>query len=202
MLKIEVVKINYIILLGCRGVPFRTTQLFQWLGEAPMRRCCLYGVSKTNRSMRWRFWRRNISWRRTRRRTSWTRRVFSATLITPFLWSLRNASKMKRSSTLYFNIAQGVNYLVFSPLRISFLKSSNSFLSRTKFYAAQIFLALDALHQRNIIYREYFFIHLAWNLKMYSLIKPAILRLLTSVSPKLWTLKMRKLCLFAGHPSI
>jgi serine/threonine protein kinase len=64
---------------------------------------------------------------------------------------------MKRSSTLYFNIAQGVNYLVFSPLRISFLKSSNSFLSRTKFYAAQIFLALDALHQRNIIYREYFF---------------------------------------------
>lgn len=61
---------------------------------------------------------------------------------------------MKRSSTLYFNIAQEVNSLAFFPLRISFPKNSNSFLSRTKFYAAQIFLALDALHQRNIIYRD------------------------------------------------
>lgn len=166
-----------------------------------MQRCCLCEVNKTNRSMRWRFWRRNISWRRTRRRTSWTRRVFSATLITPFLWSLRNASKMKKSSTLYFNIVQEANSLAFFPLRISFPKSSNSLSSRTKFYAAQIFLALDALHQRNIIYREYFFIHLASNLKMSYLIKPAILRLLTSVSPKLSILRIRKLCLFAGHPS-
>ena len=29
---------------------------------------------------------------------------------------------------------------------------------RSKFYSAQVFLALDALHQKNVIYREYVFV--------------------------------------------
>jgi len=37
--------------------------------------------------------------------------------------------------------------------------SLNSINNRIRFYAAQIVLAIQALHEKNIIYREYLFIN-------------------------------------------
>ena len=62
---------------------------------------------------------------------------------------------MKKNYTLFSSTVLAANSLAFSPLKTNSLKNSkHSSYRRTKFYAAQIVLALEALHERNVIYRE------------------------------------------------
>jgi len=109
---------------------------------------------------------------------------------------------MTRNCTSSWNTVRGDSCSDCSPSRISSAKNSNNGVyPRSKFYSAQVFLALDALHQKNVIYREYSFPYLAWNQKMFCSTKRDISNWLTSDSPGLLTSRTRKQCPFAELPN-
>jgi serine/threonine protein kinase len=63
---------------------------------------------------------------------------------------------------------------------------------QTKFYTAQVFLALEALHSRNVIYREYIYDYSALNQKMSFWINQDISNSQISASPKHSSSRMKK----------
>ena len=65
---------------------------------------------------------------------------------------------------------------------------------QTKFYTAQIFLALEALHTKNVIYREYFSCYSASSLKTCCLIRPDTSNSRISDCPRRCCMRIRRRC--------
>jgi hypothetical protein len=132
-----------------------TTPCFLSSEKALMPRFYWSEVNKTNRSMRWRFSKKNTSWRKTNKKISWLKKPSYHTSTIPSWSNWRLLSKTKKNSISFWSTALAENCSGSFPSKISWLNNSkNVFILRTKFYAAQVVLALEALHQRNVIYRE------------------------------------------------
>lgn len=65
------------------------------------------------------------------------------------------ASRTRGSSTFCWNTAQVVSCTAYSTEKTNLLKNSTDVsYVRAKFYTAQVLLALEYLHDKNVIYRE------------------------------------------------
>ena len=132
-----------------------TTIYYQLLEREHTLRFSLYETRRTNMYMPWKCSKRNTLSKRINKKISWPKKPSSPTSITPSLLNSEPPSKTKRKYILFWSTVQEANCSDSSPSKTNSLKNSKlSSYHRTKFYAAQIVLALEALHERNVIYRE------------------------------------------------